>query len=268
MDFLNNIIESGDSRVAEWFLVKSPIPVICVMILYIIFVIVAPRVMENRKPFDLKFVLMVYNAFQIYLSAWMAYETFMSAWLSNYDLRCQPVDTSTSPLAMRMARACWWFYFSKYIDLLDTVFFILRKKQSQVTFLHVYHHCTMIFNWWMGMKYAPGGQSFFVAMLNSMVHTVMYSYYLLSGFGPKVQKYLWWKRYLTQFQLIQFVLITVHILYGYFNNCDFPNFLVWFVSLYCFTLIGLFSNFYIRSYLKSSAKKHLNQSSNGFKKVD
>ena len=38
------------------------------------------------------------------------------------------------------------------------MFFILRKKNSQLTFLHVYHHGTMIFNWWAGVKYLAGGQ--------------------------------------------------------------------------------------------------------------
>ena len=38
------------------------------------------------------------------------------------------------------------------------VFFIMRKKFDQVTFLHVYHHSTMIFNWWFGVKYVAGGQ--------------------------------------------------------------------------------------------------------------
>ncbi|CAG7786302.1 unnamed protein product, partial [Allacma fusca] len=82
----------------------------------------------------------------------------ISAYQSSYSLRCQPVDYSNSPLAMRMAGACWWFFFSKIIDTFDTIFFILRKKNSQVTFLHVYHHGSMILNWWLGAKYTPGGQ--------------------------------------------------------------------------------------------------------------
>ena len=78
-----------------------------------------------------------------------------------------------------MANVCWVFFFSKVVELLDTVssfhdvlmchghfmtrflsqvFFILRKKNSQVSFLHVYHHCTMIVNWWFGVKLIPGGQ--------------------------------------------------------------------------------------------------------------
>jgi hypothetical protein len=38
----------------------------------------------------------------------------------------------------------------------------------------------------------------------------MYSYYALAAFGPKVQKYLWWKRYITQIQIIQFVILLTY----------------------------------------------------------
>ena len=38
--------------------------------------------------------------------------------------------------------------------------------------------------------------------MNSFVHVVMYTYYGVSALGPAVQKYLWWKRYLTRLQLV------------------------------------------------------------------
>jgi len=40
------------------------------------------------------------------------------------------------------------------------------------------------------------------AMINSFVHVLMYTYYGLSALGPRVQKYLWWKKYLTRVQLV------------------------------------------------------------------
>lgn len=40
----------------------------------------------------------------------------------------------------------------------------------------------------------------------------MYTYYLLASLGPRVRPYLWWKRYLTQLQLVQFGLVAVHII--------------------------------------------------------
>lgn len=38
--------------------------------------------------------------------------------------------------------------------------------------------------------------------MNSFIHVVMYMYYGLAACGPKFQKYLWWKRYLTILQLV------------------------------------------------------------------
>ncbi|XP_023250684.1 elongation of very long chain fatty acids protein 7-like, partial [Seriola lalandi dorsalis] len=80
--------------------------------------------------------------------------------------------------------------------------FVLRKKNSQVTFLHVYHHSIMPFTWWFGVRFAPGGLGTFHALLNCVVHVIMYSYYGLTAMGPNYQKYLWWKKYLTTIQLV------------------------------------------------------------------
>lgn len=46
--------------------------------------------------------------------------------------------------------------------------------------------------------------AFLPAMVNSFIHVLMYSYYGLAALGPSVAKYLWWKKYLTILQLIQF----------------------------------------------------------------
>lgn len=46
------------------------------------------------------------------------------------------------------------------------------------------------------------------ALINSIVHVVMYSYYALSCLGPSVQKYLWWKKHITHLQLVRFHLLT------------------------------------------------------------
>ena len=40
----------------------------------------------------------------------------------------------------------------------------------------------------------------------------MYFYYLCAAWGPGVQKYLWWKKYITTIQLVQFVLVFFHAL--------------------------------------------------------
>ena len=102
----------------------------------------------------------------------------------------------------QIAKAIWWYYMSKLIEFLDTIFFILRKKGSQLTFLHVYHHSTMFLFWWVGARFVAGGCALSGAMVNCFVHVVMYSYYGLTAMGPRVRRYLWWKKYLTILQLV------------------------------------------------------------------
>lgn len=249
-----SIVENGDKRTDPWLLVYSPVPVSLIFLLYLLVVWAGPRLMKHRDPVDLRLVLIVYNFAMVGLSGYMFHEFLVTSWLSNYSLLCQPVDYSTRPLPMRMARVCWWFFFSKVIELSDTIFFILRKKNNQLTFLHVYHHATMIFNWWLGIKYVAGGQSFFIGLLNTFVHVVMYSYYGLAAIGPHMQKYLWWKKYLTSLQLVQFVLFIVYTGNNLLTDCDFPDSMNALVLGYCITLIILFSNFYFQSYLKKKQK--------------
>jgi elongation of very long chain fatty acids protein 7 len=44
----------------------------------------------------------------------------------------------------------------KIIDLIETIFFCLRKKAGQVSFLHVYHHISTLLFTWISCKYAGG----------------------------------------------------------------------------------------------------------------
>lgn len=37
----------------------------------------------------------------------------------------------------------WLFFFSKLLDFIDTVFFVLRKKGQQLSRLHLIHHSLM-----------------------------------------------------------------------------------------------------------------------------
>jgi len=55
---------------------------------------------------------------------------------------------------------------------------------------------------WGVTKYFPGGHGTFIGVINSFVHIIMYTYYLLAALGPELQKYLWWKKYITTLQLV------------------------------------------------------------------
>ncbi|XP_076462049.1 very long chain fatty acid elongase 7-like [Babylonia areolata] len=249
------LLDNMDSRVSGWPLMSSPAIPMGVVGVYLVVVVVGPRLMKPLPPLSLGKVIVIYNLALVLLSAYMCYEFAASAIIGKYSLVCQPVDYSNHPNALRMARVCWLYYISKYVELADTVFFILRKKTRQITFLHVYHHATMILNWWLGVAYVAGGQAFFHPLLNTGVHVVMYTYYGLAALGPQWQPYLWWKRYLTKLQLLQFVIVMIHTVTNIVVDCAFPKGFNWAVAIYALSLIALFANFYRQAYSRSSPKR-------------
>ena len=168
--------------------------------------------MKDKEPYQIKGLMLAYNLFQTVFSLWMFLEGWNFYMTGEYNWVCQPVDYGNSPLAKRALNLAWWYYFSKFIDLADSIFFVARKKFSHLSPLHVIHHGTLPLLCWWGPRFVGGGQSGFGPFLNSGVHCVMYLYYFLAACGPSVQKYLWWKKYLTTMQMVQFVLVFLHAL--------------------------------------------------------
>ena len=116
--------------------------------------------------------------------------------------------------------------FIRTLELVETVFFVLRKKQNQVSHLHVYHHVSTILLLWAFYKYNASKYSswltvwlitiinifqylqftarmeLFILILNSIIHVIMYSYYLLTAFKV-LDKYLKkFKPIMTSMQLV------------------------------------------------------------------
>ena len=64
----------SDPRVADWMWMGSPLPTVAMIILYLAFVNVGPRIMKNREPLDMKPLLFVFNTFIVAFNFWMAWE--------------------------------------------------------------------------------------------------------------------------------------------------------------------------------------------------
>nr|XP_033794716.1 elongation of very long chain fatty acids protein 4 isoform X1 [Geotrypetes seraphini] len=238
----------ADKRVQNWPLMQSPLPTLAISTLYLLLIWLGPKWMKNREPMQLRFILIVYNFGMVILNLFIFKELFLGARAAGYSYICQTVDYSDNELEVRIASALWWYYISKGVEYFDTVFFILRKKFNQISFLHVYHHCSVFTLWWIGIKWVAGGQSFFGAHMNAFIHVVMYLYYGLASCGPQLQKYLWWKRYLTILQLVQFHVTIGHTALSLYIDCPFPKWMHWALIVYAVTFIVLFANFYYQTY--------------------
>lgn len=220
---------------------------------------------------NIRGIIFVYNLCMVVFSTYLFYEFLMSGWGTGYSLVCQECDYSQSPQALRMLNVCYYFWLSKHVEFLDTYFFIARKKYQHISFLHVFHHTLMAFTWWWGVKFSAGGLGTFHALINSFVHMVMYSYYAIAALGPAYQKYIWWKKHLTAFQMTQFVVVFGHMVnIILFYNCVFPQVFKYIISLYGFLFFILFSNFWIQAYTKKAKKLAAASTSeeNEFKKTN
>mmetsp|Transcript_40318 Transcript_40318/g.86025 ORF Transcript_40318/g.86025 Transcript_40318/m.86025 type:complete len:250 (-) Transcript_40318:155-904(-) len=164
--------------------------------LYVLVVLVMPR-----PGLRLRYVQAAHNLLLSVFSLLLAIGTVleMARRISNEGglwLLCE--DPATEP-----SGALWFmsyvYYLSKYWELLDTVIQLLKGRPPPHFFLNVYHHAVVLLMAWSWVEYVQS-LSFLGLLFNASVHVVMYYYYFLRVLGWSV----WWKRFVTQFQIIQF----------------------------------------------------------------
>ncbi|CAB3246108.1 unnamed protein product [Arctia plantaginis] len=249
--YLND--EIRDTRTQDWFLIRSPWPGLALLTLYLLMVLRwLPDYMKNRPAYDLRSIMAVYNASQMIGCIYIAYKGLTLGWLNHYSLLCQGLDNGPNALEYAWT-VCYGYFVMKLIDLLDTIFFVLRKKHNQVTFLHVYHHWGMVAVSWGIVKWVPGGHVTSLIILNSIVHFVMYGYYLMTSLdGTNRQALRRWKKHITQIQIFQFAMLFVHHFAMLLKReCAFPSPPAYILLPQNFFMLLLFSDFYYRSYFKS-----------------
>merc|ERR1712010_130856 len=233
-----------DPRVDDWFLIVWPTVGLCALYYYIIR-IWGPKFMKDREPYNI----------QTLFTLWIFYKATRFWLTGKYNWLCKPVDFSYTQDGFDAADMTWWYFFSKYVDFFDSFFFLARKKFSHLSTLHVVHHCIMPLTSWFGIRFVGGGHTTFCGFLNMGVHIIMYFYYFMSTMGPSVQKYLWWKRYLTKLQMGQFVTFFIHACFPLFIECDFPKIFSYVILFHGAMFFVLFANFYIQSYIKKEKRK-------------
>ncbi|CAK1603827.1 unnamed protein product [Parnassius mnemosyne] len=227
--------------------IAADIIIICTYLTLVLKIL--PALMKNRPPYKLSKLLICYNAFQVFYSSYLVF--IYTRYIIKHGIfptRCPQGD----PLKP-VIKDIFPYFLAKHVDLLDTVFFVLRKKENQVTFLHVYHHSVMVTWAWLYYAYKPSDHFVVVGLINSFVHVLMYAYYGLSSQGPRFAKFIWWKKHLTKIQLIQFILVVFNMHYQQkLTPCPIPFFFHYFGMLSICSFFFLFLKFYLKSYVKQS----------------
>lgn len=146
------------------------------------------------------------------------------------------------------------FYISKYYEFIDTWIVILKGRDPM--FLQVYHHAGVVLIMWGMVVTAASSAGLVLICLNSFIHTLMYTYYVLSAFGYNSPL----KNYLTMAQIVQFLVGIAIITPSYLCSNPAQRLVVASLQAYAIYLTYLFYQFYQESYnakkkAKGGAKK-------------
>tara|TARA_B110000208_G_scaffold133444_1_gene161518 strand:+ start:1551 stop:2810 length:1260 start_codon:yes stop_codon:yes gene_type:complete len=166
--------------VASWMRLNMWIPFM-VTTIYAMSILQGTVLMKNRKPFDLRVPLALWNFFLASFSWFGVFRTMPRMLVNLYMFGfkytvCKPAFDSFG-----VGPSGFWatlFVFSKFPELIDTIFIVLRKKP--LLFLHWYHHVTVLLFCWHAYATRTGSGLYFIAM-NFTVHAVMYTYYGLKA---------------------------------------------------------------------------------------
>jgi hypothetical protein len=227
--------------------------------LYLLMVFFLPQVMKNREPMKLQGLMVIHNYFLSYLSLVMMIgvlrEVFYIWQISGIEgLMC---DSNREHLGQ--TNVYFWyhiFYLSKMYEFVDTAILILRKKP--LIFLHVYHHVITLLLCWYCM-YDNLSIQWLCTTANTLVHVFMYYFYACQSLNISV----WWKKYLTTLQIIQFIVDdTANLSWAYYTileerTCSGSWSGFWFGVLVIASFLILFVQFFKKTYSDKGKQKEL-----------
>lgn len=221
-------------------------------VFYVCMVFFGKKYMETREEFQIKPYIFTYNLYQCVLNIWcvcaMVHEVYSNPHFTGIWGNLPQHNKG----GFRISFLVWIHYNNKYIELLDTLWMILRKKNNQISFLHCYHHVLLIWSWFLVCKVESGGDSYFGATVNSTIHVIMYGYYTLALLNVPCP----WKKWITNCQMLQFMLCFCHAMYVIYKK-NTPIILPLAQAFVMVNMLVLFGNFYKKSYVdkKASNKK-------------
>jgi len=194
---------------------------IAVAIFYLVSIFGIQEYLKDKKKFDLKYSMAVWNLFLGIFSFCGAIRTTPALFgsLSRggvYGVLCENglgdwvVNNPAGPWAVV-------FLWSKIPELVDTYFVVLQGKKLIV--LHWVHHFSVMMYSWHGASTMSYNGIVFIAM-NYTIHALMYFFYFLGALGYRPTKYA---KFLTKCQISQMVVgMAVNIYLMYYLNIVSP----------------------------------------------
>ena len=223
---------------------------------YLLVIFSGKKWMQNREPYKLKRLLTLWNsllaAFSITGFAIMFPPIVQDIVSNGYTSAVCNSQITVSPFLSLWA---YLFTLSKVFEFGDTIFIVLRK--TPLSFLHWYHHVTVLLYSWYGLATRNTAGHWFAA-INLGVHAVMYSYYMLKTLGLRIPSSV--AKSITILQLTQFVIGLVLVITGVWQKwtgqaCGINDTHIRAGFIMYGSYFLLFLNFFYHRYIKVQPKK-------------
>lgn len=152
----------------------------------------------------------------------------------------------------------WYFLFvtSKVAEMGDTVLLMVGGKP--VRFIHWFHHiATMIYSFYIAAYLPAIGR--WMSLMNFIVHSLMYTYYLLMAYRIRVPRFI--SMSITSLQIVQMfvglgVSLAAYIVANWSSSvCQNGGYTVEAAILMYSIYVFLFVQFFVVSYLKKGSSK-------------
>lgn len=133
--------------------------IIFAVYLWIVF-FAGPKFMKSRRPYKVTNIIRVYNIFQVVVCSIFVIRSIQLGFDHRFLWRCESFNWLNKEELAELKVGTWLFMLLRMFEFIETIFFILRKKENQASFLHVYHHITVIALMWVYLTCDTGESSF------------------------------------------------------------------------------------------------------------
>ena len=216
---------------------------VAVTLLYSAFIWFSSRLMKLRtRPFQRRVgeYMIVYNIFQVIVSMITISLIVSEIIRLNYTIYGNPVDPSHQWLALLIMS----HYQHQYALMLDTVFLVVRKKFDEISWLHMGLRLLYIWSWFLAVRLACGGDSYFRVLVQCVVRMPSYLFFLSSLIGIKPTDR--WKRLLSHMQQTSHATLAVYSILVLMDGNNNYFIWVWTLSMNVSSLVA-FTNFHRES---------------------
>lgn len=114
-----------------------------------IVLVIGPAWMKNRGPYNVIDLIRLYNVFQVIACTFCVVRAHQLGFTLYYVWKCEKFENISDLVKLEVKIGYFLFLVLRIVEFVETFFFVLRKKQNQASFLHIFHHIGSVLMTWL-----------------------------------------------------------------------------------------------------------------------